>query len=114
MVYLRPDLFIPKEAITTKHDVDRWPHLADMQIPSIKKDIGLLISSDVLKAFELLEVRRSDNGGSYGVCEVGAVSKISDFQPEGPEFNPRPGQGLNFGRPSFTTPPVDGDIKPLV
>ena len=31
-----------------------------------------------------------------GVCEVGTVGKISDYQPEGPGFNPRPGRGLNF------------------
>ena len=27
-------------------------------------------------------------------------------------FNPRPGRGLNFGRPSFATPSVDRDVKP--
>ena len=48
------------------------------------------------------------------VCEVGTVGKISDCQPEGPGFNPRPGRGLNFGRPSFATPSVDRDVKPLV
>ena len=48
------------------------------------------------------------------VCEVGTVGKMSDYQPEGPGFNPRPGRGLNFGRPSFTTPSVDRDVKPLV
>ena len=36
-----------------------------------------------------------------GVCEVGTVGKISDYQPEGPEFNPRPGRGLNFGETFF-------------
>ena len=48
------------------------------------------------------------------VCEAGTVGKISDYQPEGPGFNPRPGRGLNFGRPSFATPSVDRDVKPLV
>ena len=51
---------------------------------------------------------------SLGVCEVGTVGKISDCQPEGPGFNPRPGRGLNFGRPSFATPSMDRDVKPLV
>ena len=45
------------------------------------------------------------------VCEVGTVGKISDYQPEGPRFNSRSGRGLNFGRPSFATPPVDRDVK---
>ena len=48
------------------------------------------------------------------VCETGTVGKISDYQPEGPGFNLRPGRGLNFGRPSFATPSVDRDVKPLV
>ena len=40
--------------------------------------------------------------------------KISDSQPEGPGFNPRLGRGLDFGRPSFATPSVDRDVKPLI
>ena len=42
------------------------------------------------------------------------IGKISDYQSWGPEFNPRPGRGLNFGRPSFATPSVNRDVKPLV
>ena len=48
------------------------------------------------------------------VCEVATVGKISDCQPEGPGFNPRPGRGLNFRRLSFATPYVDRSVKPLV
>ena len=48
------------------------------------------------------------------MCEVGTVGKISDCQPEGPGFNPRPGRELNFGRPSFATLSVDRDVKLLV
>ena len=48
------------------------------------------------------------------VCEVGTVSKISDVQPEGSGFNTPPGRGLNFRRPSFATPSVDRNVKPLV
>ena len=50
------------------------------------------------------------------MCEASAVGQISDCQPEpgGPEFNPRPGRGLNFEIPSFATLPVDRDVKPLV
>ena len=48
------------------------------------------------------------------MCDVGTVVKISDCQPEGPGFSSRPGRGLNFGRPSFATPSVDRDVKPLV
>ena len=48
------------------------------------------------------------------MCKAGTVSEISEFQPEGPGFNPRPGRGLNLGRPFFATPSVDRDVKPLV
>ena len=48
------------------------------------------------------------------MCEGGTVGRNSDYQPEGPGFNPRPGQGLNFGRSSLATPSVDRDVKPLV
>ena len=48
------------------------------------------------------------------MCEVGTVGKISDCQPEGPGFKPRPGQGLDFGQPFFATLFVDKDVKPLV
>ena len=48
------------------------------------------------------------------LCEVGTVGKTSDCQPGDPEFNPWPGRGLNFGRPSFATLSVDRDVKPLI
>ena len=51
---------------------------------------------------------------AYSVCEVGTVGLISDCQPEGPRFNPQPGQGLNFGQPSFAALAMDRDVKPLV
>ena len=50
----------------------------------------------------------------FSVVEVSTVGKISYCQPEGPGFNPRPGRGLNFGRPSFATPSVDRDVMSLV
>ena len=49
------------------------------------------------------------------MCEVSAVGWISDYQPEGPGFNPRPGSRVEL-RATFTTPAprVDRDVKPLV
>ena len=38
-------------------------------------------------------------------------AKISDYQQEGPGFNPRPGRVLNIGRPSLATPSVDRDDR---
>ena len=57
---------------------------------------------------------QSDSKLTICVCEVSAAGQISDCQPGGPGFNPRPGRGLNFGRSSFATPFVHRDVKPLV
>ena len=48
------------------------------------------------------------------VCEVGIVGKISDYQLEGPGFNPRSGRGLKFGQPPVATPSIGREVKPLV
>ena len=45
------------------------------------------------------------------VYEVSAVAEFSDCQTEGPELSSRPGRGLNFARPSFTTLFVNRDVK---
>ena len=67
-----------------------------------------------VRACAFMYTANCDHSSYLCVCEVGTVGKISDCQPEGPGFNPRPGRGLNFGRPSFATPSVDRDVKPLV
>lgn len=56
-----------KENIPTQEDVDRWPHLRGVRIPSINADIGLLIGTDVAKALEPKEVIRSVKDGPYAV-----------------------------------------------
>ena len=48
----------------------------------------------------------------YSMCLRGWHScKMSNYQSEGPGFNPVPGQALYFGQPSFTMPSADRDIK---
>ena len=49
-VYSRPDLPVPKDAISKQEDVNRWPHLNGVKISSINSDIGLLVGSDVPQA----------------------------------------------------------------
>ena len=56
-----------KENIPTQEDVDRWPHLRGVQIPSINADIGLLIGTDVAKALDPKEVICSVKDGPYAV-----------------------------------------------
>ncbi|KAL7874304.1 hypothetical protein SRHO_G00052740 [Serrasalmus rhombeus] len=59
-----------QENIPTQEDVDRWPHLRGVRIPSIKADIDLLIGIDVAKALEPQEVIRSVKDGPYAVRTV--------------------------------------------
>ena len=75
---------------------------------------GLLNEFRVQNGTNYWGVPRESTAPHASVCEVGTVGKVYDCQPEGPGFNPRPGRGLNFGRPSFATPSVDRDVKPLV
>ena len=48
------------------------------------------------------------------MCEVSAAGKISDCKPEGPGFKLRRDREFGFGQPSFATPSVERDVKPLV
>ena len=50
----------------------------------------------------------------WHVSVVKGLSKTAISQPEDPGCNPRPGRVLNFEQPSFATPSVDRDVKPLV
>ncbi|XP_028408735.1 uncharacterized protein LOC114531302 [Dendronephthya gigantea] len=65
MVYSRPSLPIPSEAIGKQEDVDRWPHLSGVKIATIAQDVGLLIGSDVPSALQPIEVRESNGEGPF-------------------------------------------------
>ena len=69
-VYSRPDLPLPKDAISKKEDVNRWPHLNGVKISSINSDIGLLVGSDVPQESLLVGSdvpQESKNGGPFAV-----------------------------------------------
>ena len=66
-VFAQKDIPVSKTNIPTQEDVDRWPHLRGVRIPSINADIGLLIGTDVAKALEPEEVIRSIKDGPYAV-----------------------------------------------
>ena len=70
--------------------------------------------------YEVLLVQLSSKKNPASSCTPFVCARLAqlvrshDCQPEGPRFNPRPGRGLNFWRPSFAKPSVDRDVKPLV
>lgn len=53
--------------IPLQSDVDKWPHLNGIQLPTVDAEIDLLIGNDVTKALEPKEVRESKHGGPYAV-----------------------------------------------
>lgn len=66
-VFSQKDIPVSKENIPTQEDVDKWPHLQGVRIPSINADVGLLIGTNVVKALEPQEVIRSVKDGPYAV-----------------------------------------------
>lgn len=66
-VFAQKVIPVSKENIPTQEDVDKWPHLQGVRIPSINADVGLLIGTDVAEALEPEEVIRSIKDGPYAV-----------------------------------------------
>ena len=64
-LYTRPKIPVNKNDIPTQEDVDQWPHLDGELIPQVDVEIRLLIVSDVPKALDPVEVKRSQDGGPY-------------------------------------------------
>jgi len=58
---------LPVNDILFQSDVDRWPYLKDINLPCIEAAVDLLIGSDVPKALEPQDVKRSNDGGPYAV-----------------------------------------------
>ena len=66
-VFTRPNIPVTSHDAANQADVDKWPHLVGVTIPTIKANVDLLIGSDNSKVIEPEEVKRSVNGGPYAV-----------------------------------------------
>ena len=64
-LYTRPSIPVSGEDIPTQDDVDKWPHLSGVHLPSVDAEIGLLIANDVPEVLDPLEVKHSQDGGPY-------------------------------------------------
>jgi len=69
-VYSRSSLPIPTEAIATQQDMNCWPYLRGVIIPTIEAEMRLLIRSDVPQALQPREFRTSDNSGPFATRTV--------------------------------------------
>ncbi|KAL9986036.1 hypothetical protein ACROYT_G000097 [Oculina patagonica] len=65
VLYTRTEIPVAKEDIPTQEDIDQWPRLNGVYLPSVSAEIGLLIASDVPEALDSLEVKNSQDGGPY-------------------------------------------------
>ena len=65
MVYSRPSLPVSTDTIGAQADINCWPHLKGVTIPSINAEIGLWIGSNVPGVLQPKEMRESKNGGVF-------------------------------------------------
>ena len=63
MVYSRPSLPLSTDTTATQEDVDRWPHLKGIELPSINGEMSLLLGSDVPRILQPIKVHESKHGG---------------------------------------------------
>lgn len=66
-VYTQPDIPATKGNIPKEEDLERWPYLKEVHLPSLESDIGLLIGANAHKAMEPWKIVNSQNDGPYAV-----------------------------------------------
>ncbi|KAI3375568.1 hypothetical protein L3Q82_003880 [Scortum barcoo] len=69
-IYTHKDIPVSKENIPVQEDLEKWPHLRDIELPQINADIGLLIGCNVHKAMEPWEIIHSEDDGPYAVRTI--------------------------------------------
>ena len=66
-LYTRPEIPVSSSDIPTQDNVNQWPHLQGVFLPRLDADVGLLIASDVPKAFDPLDMKHSQDSGPYAL-----------------------------------------------
>ncbi len=69
-VYSQKAIPVTKDNIPRQEDVNSWPHLKDVKLPTIQAEVGLLIGANVPKAMEPLQVISSVDDGPYAVRTI--------------------------------------------
>ena len=69
-VFSTPELPVTTINRATQEDINKWPHLSNIQIDQIDGEVGLLIGSDVPEVLELKEIRRSQDGSPYATRTI--------------------------------------------
>ena len=56
-------------SIPSEQDARRWPHMGDINLPSIsEKEVRLIIGINAPEAFWVLDERRGESGEPYAIC----------------------------------------------
>ncbi|XP_016523109.1 uncharacterized protein LOC107835283, partial [Poecilia formosa] len=69
-VYSQKEIPVTKDNIPRQEDIDGWPHLKEVKIPTIQAEVGLLIGANVPKVMEPLQVINSVDKGPYAIKTV--------------------------------------------
>lgn len=69
-VFSQKNIPVTKDNIPRQEDVDSWPHLKEVKLPTIQAEVGLLIGTNVPKAMEPLQVVSSVDDGPYAVRTI--------------------------------------------
>lgn len=69
-VYSQNTIPVTKDNIPCQEDVNSWPHLKVVKLPTIQAEIGLLIGANVPRAMEPLQVTSSVDDGPYAVRTI--------------------------------------------
>ena len=66
-VWTVKQLNVSPNSIATPNDIKLWPHLEGVYLPSIEKEVRILIGSNVPEAFWVLKERRGEKGEPYAI-----------------------------------------------
>lgn len=69
-MYTKDRMPVSTNHIPTSADLQRWPHLADIKIPQLQAEVGILIGNNVPDICAPIEVRLGPRGSPYAVRSV--------------------------------------------
>ena len=66
-VFTQKSIPVTKRNIPSQKDIEKWPYLSEVTLPTINADVGLLIGTNIHKALEPWQVINSRDNGPYAV-----------------------------------------------
>lgn len=69
-VFSQKTIPVTKDNIPCQEDVNGWPHLKEVKLPTFHAEVGLLLGANVPRAMEPLQVVSSMDNGPYAVRKI--------------------------------------------